>query len=91
MKCWSHVIILIISIIVLPCRAVSPISNKPTKQISFIETDNRELTICLGYEPRYLFPYQTNSQATQEVFQNIYDRPIDILGSRQMEISTIIN
>lgn len=44
-----------------------------------------ELTICLGYEPRSLYPYQASSQAAQEVLQAIYDGPIDILGSGQSE------
>jgi len=43
-----------------------------------------ELTVCLGYEPRSLYPYQANSQAAQEVLQAIYDGPIDILGSGQI-------
>jgi len=44
-----------------------------------------ELTICLGYEPRSLYPYQASSQAAQEVLQAIYDGPIDILSSGQTE------
>jgi len=44
-----------------------------------------ELTICLGYEPRSLYPYQASSQAAQEVLQAIYDGPIDILNSGQIE------
>ncbi len=44
-----------------------------------------EITICLGYEPRSLYLYQANSQAAQEVLQAIYDGPIDILSSGQIE------
>jgi len=49
------------------------------------ETGNRELTICLGYEPHSLYPYQASSQAAQEVLQAIYDGPIDALSSGQIE------
>jgi hypothetical protein len=86
-----RVITLIISINVLSCRAAAPISNKPTRQIGFEETENLDITICLGYEPRYLYPYQANSQATQEVFQTICDKPLDIFSSDQMELSTFNN
>ena len=44
-----------------------------------------ELTVCLGYEPRSLYPYQASSQAAQEVLQAIYDGPIDVLSSGQTE------
>ncbi len=44
-----------------------------------------ELRVCLGYEPRSLYPYQANSQAAQEVLQAIYDGPVDILDSGQTE------
>ena len=44
-----------------------------------------ELTICLGYEPRSLYPYQASSQAAREVLKAIYDGPVDILSSGQVE------
>ena len=44
-----------------------------------------ELNICLGYEPRSLYPYQASSQAAQEVLQAIYDGPFDTLSSGKIE------
>jgi len=44
-----------------------------------------ELTVCLGYEPRSLYSYQASSQAAREVLKAIYDGPVDIFGSGQVE------
>ena len=85
MKYLSLVILLIIIIFIPSCRAVLSISNEQFNQMDNEETGNRELTICLGYEPRSLYPYQASSQAAQEVLQAIYDGPIDVLSSGQIE------
>ena len=85
MKRLSRVILLIIIIIVPSCRAKSSISKESISQMDKEETGNRELTICLGYEPHSLYPYQASSQAAQEVLQAIYDGPIDALSSGQIE------
>jgi peptide/nickel transport system substrate-binding protein len=39
----------------------------------------RELTICLGYEPNTLYPYDTPNPAAKSVLDAIYDAPIDTL------------
>ncbi len=85
MKYLSNAILLIIIIFFISCCAASSISDESIKQIDEEEIGDRELTICLGYEPRSLYPYQANSQAAQEVLQAIYDGPIDILSSGQIE------
>jgi len=85
MKYLTCVILLIIIILVPSCRAVSSISNESINQMEKEETGNRELTICLGYEPHSLYPYQASSQAAQEVLQAIYDGPIDALSSGQID------
>ena len=85
MKHLSRVILLIIIIFVPSCRSVSSISKESINQMDKEKTDNRELTICLGYEPHSLYPYQASSQAAQEVLQAIYDGPIDALSSGQIE------
>jgi len=85
MKYLSRVILLIIIIFFPSCRAVSSISNESINQMDKEETGYRELTICLGYEPHSLYPYQASSQAAQEVLQAIYDGPIDALSSGQIE------
>ncbi len=85
MKYLPRVILLIIIIFTPSCRAASSISNEPIQQMDMEETGIRELTICLGYEPRSLYPYQASSQAAQEVLQAIYDGPVDILSSGQIE------
>jgi len=85
MKYLSLVILLIIIIFIPSCRAVLSISNEQFNQMDNEETGNRELTICLGYEPRSLYPYQASSQAAQEVLQAIYDGPINILSNGQIE------
>jgi len=66
-----------------------PVSNELTKQVGFEETENLDLAICLRYELRSFYQYQPNSQAAQETLQTIYNRPIHILGSGQMELSAI--
>ena len=85
MKHLSRVILLIIIIFIPSCRAVSSISNESINQMDKEETSTRELTICLGYEPHSLYPYQASSQAAQEVLQAIYDGPTDTLSSGQID------
>lgn len=45
-----------------------------------------ELTICLGYEPESLYPYNAVSLAAQDVMQAIYDGPIDIVDGQPMPV-----
>ena len=66
------------------CNLMSLLNPQPTS-IPATPTPPTELTICLGYEPRSLYPYQASSQAAQEVLQAIYDGPIDALSSGQIE------
>ena len=66
------------------CNLMGLLNPQPTS-IPSTPVPPTELTICLGYEPHSLYPYQASSQAAQEVLQAIYDGPIDALSSGQIE------
>ncbi|MCD6577514.1 MAG: hypothetical protein J7K66_05830 [Anaerolineaceae bacterium] len=68
------------------CNLMSLLNPQPTS-IPVVPTPlpPTEINICLGYEPRSLYPYRASSQAAQEILQAIYDGPIDILDNGQID------
>jgi peptide/nickel transport system substrate-binding protein len=85
MKRFKKIIVMLLSVLIglfnlTGCNLMSLLNPQPTS-IPPTLIPSTEVTICLGYEPRSLYPYQASSQAAQEVLQAIYDGPIDILSS----------
>ena len=76
-KIFQYLFVLLLSTNLVSCTLFSPTSsnsiNTPTPLIS----SQRTLTICLGYEPESLYPYNANSKAAWSVLEAIYDGPID--------------
>ena len=85
MKRISIYFLVIIVIVITSCGTVNSPSDVSIDTFELEANETRELTICLGYEPDSLYPYQASSQAAQEVLQAIYDGPIDIFSDGQVE------
>ena len=72
-KIFQYLFVLLLSTNLVSCTLFSPTSsnsiNTPTPLIS----SQRTLTICLGYEPESLYPYNANSKAAWSVLEAIYD------------------
>lgn len=83
-KSFNLIIIAIVfSICLSGCNLMSLLNPQPTATPTSVPTT--ELTICLGYEPDSLYPYQAGSQAAQEVLQAIYDGPIDKYNNGEVD------
>ena len=91
MKRYKKIFSLLITTIIFSlclsgCNLMSLLDPQPTLvPATPTSVPSTELTICLGYEPDSLYPYQASSQAAQEVLQAIYDGPIDIFSDGQVE------
>ncbi|RLC33947.1 hypothetical protein DRH14_04060 [Candidatus Shapirobacteria bacterium] len=91
MRKYRQIIVILLAVLMglfslSGCNLMRLINPEPTAiPVTPTPIPVTELTICLGYEPRSLYPYQASSQAAQEVLQAIYDGPIDILNGGQIE------
>lgn len=72
-------IILILLFICTGCGNGIPL-NSDINESSGQTVPQNTLTICLGYEPESLYPYNANSQSAWAVLEAIYDGPIDIVN-----------
>jgi len=72
-------IILILLFICTGCGNGIPL-NSDINESSGQTVPRNTLTICLGYEPESLYPYNANSQSAWAVLEAIYDGPIDIVN-----------
>jgi len=81
------VISLIVLIMVFSgCNLMGLLYPEPTPMIVITPIpETKELNICLGYEPRSLYVYNTASQAEQEVLQAITDGPINVLSNGEKQ------
>ncbi len=91
MKKYKQITVILLAVLiglfsVSGCNLMRLLNPEPTViPVTPTPLPATELTICLGYEPRSLYPYQASSQAAQEVLQAIYDGPVDILGGGQID------
>jgi peptide/nickel transport system substrate-binding protein len=85
MKTLSRLILLLIFIVAPSCQTAGDSADVSTPASPTEKLEDWKLTICLGYEPESLYPYQANSQAAQEVLEAIYDGPIDTYYGGRVE------
>ncbi len=85
---WLGIILLLIGC-TNPAPAVPTATVAPTIEITPTATTvptptptplPRDLTVCIGTEPRSLYPYADPSGAAALIREALYDGPIDILG-----------
>ncbi len=75
--------LLAVSVFLSGCNLISLLYPEATPTVLPTPTPEpiRTLNVCLGYEPRSLYPFKAVSAAEQEVLRAITDGPIDILAS----------
>ena len=63
---------------ITPSATVSPADPEPAsaQEATAIPTPKKELTICLGYEPNTLYPYNSPNPAAKSILPAIYEAPI---------------
>ena len=76
-KIFQYLFVLLLSTNLVSCTLFSPTSSNSINTPTALISSQRTLTICLGYEPESLYPYNANSKAAWSVLEAIYDGPID--------------
>ena len=72
-----HPGILVILLIFTACSAPQLSSSNPQASPTPEPAHQKTLAICLGEEPKSIYPFTANSLAAQDVLQAIYDGPVD--------------